>query len=472
MVTIAPPPDNLTYITYWSNDGTSVAGSEPTAAISVNVANGLFTIALGDTNMPGMAAVDASVFCQPNLQLRIWFDDGVHGSAALNPVQNLTATPYASVATAALGLAGVLKDNTIGAGFNATVGGGLGNICSNFHATVGGGYSNTASGYNATVCGGALNVASGSYNATVCGGAQNVASGAYSAVLGGDVNVASGSDSVACGGEFNLARGDFSFAAGHGADALHSGSFVWSDSSGGSFASTANNQFCVRAAGGLLFAGDVAFDTSAYHHLSLSGGNSLGFLYGAYETNLDGINLSYNYYASAPTGGAHIINPGGGTSRITVGYGEIDLAVGGVNSSPSIVMLRATTSGVCVNGTVNNCSDRNVKQDFAPVSPSEILDRVVQLPVSEWGYKMDAATRHIGPMAQDFYAAFNVGSDDKHLAPIDESGVALAAIQGLNQKLTAELEQKQTEITELKHSLSELKDLIAELAAHQKGDVK
>jgi hypothetical protein len=534
-VTIASPPDSSTFVTYWSNDGTSAAGSEPNAAVNVNVANGLFTVVLGDTTLANMAAIDTSVFCQPNLQLRIWFNDGVHGSAALSPVQNLTSAPYASVATTALGLAGVVKHNTIGSNQNATVGGGYGNFSTNIYTTVGGGYANIANGSTATVGGGGANLASGPFAATVGGGYANVSSGTaatiaggyqnwsagnYAAIGGGLQNSAAGAGAVVggggyngsfnyagnlasgvcstisggygntnagnysticggaynfanssgyatmtggshnncsgyfgtvCGGNGNTAAGDFSFAAGRGAQALHTGSFVWADSSGG-FSSTAQNQFAVRAAGGLLFAGDVAFDPSAYHHLSLSGGNSTGFLYGAYENNTDGISLSYNYYASAPTGGGHVIRSDGPTSRVTVGYGSIELAVGGVGSAPSTVMLRATTSGVCVNGTVNNCSDRNVKQDFAPVSPSEILDRVAQLPVSEWSYKMDATTRHIGPMAQDFYAAFNVGSDDKHIAPIDESGVALAAIQALNQKL----HDKESEIEMLKERLDKL----------------
>ena len=100
-VTIDPPPANITYITYWSNDGTSSAGSEPSAAVSVAVTNGLFTVALGDTSQANMAAINAVLFAQPNLQLRIWFSDGVNGFAALRPVQNLTPTPYASFATAA-----------------------------------------------------------------------------------------------------------------------------------------------------------------------------------------------------------------------------------------------------------------------------------------------------------------------------------------------------------------------------------
>jgi len=95
LVTIDPPPPNILYTTYWSNDGTSVNGSEPSAAVSVGVNNGLFTVVLGDTTLPNMAVLDASVFTQPDLELRIWFNDGVHGSAALSPVQNLTPAPYA-----------------------------------------------------------------------------------------------------------------------------------------------------------------------------------------------------------------------------------------------------------------------------------------------------------------------------------------------------------------------------------------
>jgi hypothetical protein len=93
-ITIAPPPANISYTTYWSNDGSSSAGSEPTAAISAEVTSGLFAVVLGDATVANMTAIDASLFTQPDLQLRIWFNDGVNGFAALNPLQNLTPTPY------------------------------------------------------------------------------------------------------------------------------------------------------------------------------------------------------------------------------------------------------------------------------------------------------------------------------------------------------------------------------------------
>ena len=107
-VALSAPPANISYTTYWSNDGTSSAGSQPTAAVGVGVANGLFTVGLGDTTIANMTAISASLFAQPNLQLRIWFSDGVNGYAALSPVQNLTPSPYAITANTASNLLGTL----------------------------------------------------------------------------------------------------------------------------------------------------------------------------------------------------------------------------------------------------------------------------------------------------------------------------------------------------------------------------
>ena len=104
---------DITYTTYWSNDGTSVHGSEPSAAVSVGVNDGLFTVVLGDTTLANMTAISASLFTQPNLQLRIWFNDGVHGFAALNPAQNLTPAPYADFANTASSVTGTVSATQI-----------------------------------------------------------------------------------------------------------------------------------------------------------------------------------------------------------------------------------------------------------------------------------------------------------------------------------------------------------------------
>jgi hypothetical protein len=92
------------------------------------------------------------------------------------------------------------------------------------------------------------------------------------------------------------------------------------------------------------------------------------------------------------------------------------------------------------------------------VNSREVLEKVVSLPVTRWTYKAAPGEKHLGPMAQDFYDAFNVGPDDKHIATVDADGVALAAIQGLNQKL-------ESENAELKSRLEKLERLVESLVA-------
>ena len=71
-----------------------------------------------------------------------------------------------------------------------------------------------------------------------------------------------------------------------------------------------------------------------------------------------------------------------------------------------------------------------------PVNGQELLERLAALPISEWNYDFDdASIRHLGPMAQDFATAFGMGEDDRHISTSNADGVALAAVQGLNQKV-------------------------------------
>lgn len=107
-VTVAPPPPD--YTTLWSNDGTSVNGSEPSAAVSVNVIQGLFTVLVGNTAMANMTAIPPGIFpTSTNLQLMIWFSDGVNGFAMINPPQSLMPTPYADFASTASNLSGTIS---------------------------------------------------------------------------------------------------------------------------------------------------------------------------------------------------------------------------------------------------------------------------------------------------------------------------------------------------------------------------
>jgi hypothetical protein len=92
--------------------------------------------------------------------------------------------------------------------------------------------------------------------------------------------------------------------------------------------------------------------------------------------------------------------------------------------------------GLCCAGTPAVCSslcpsDRALKDNFGSVDPVDMLERVRALPISTWNYTGDVSVGQIGPMSQGFAATFGVGSDDRHIHPLDGQGVALAAIQGL-----------------------------------------
>jgi len=82
-------------------------------------------------------------------------------------------------------------------------------------------------------------------------------------------------------------------------------------------------------------------------------------------------------------------------------------------------------------GAWSNLSDRTMKTGVIPLDDASVLAKVAALPVSEWSYTSEHGVRHVGPMAQDFYAAFRVGEYDRHITSIDEDGVALAAIKAL-----------------------------------------
>jgi hypothetical protein len=109
----------------------------------------------------------------------------------------------------------------------------------------------------------------------------------------------------------------------------------------------------------------------------------------------------------------------------------------------------------------NPCaSDRNIKDNFQPVDEQAILDKVAQLPIETWNYTdREPGVKHIGPMAQDFMAAFGVGDSDKHIHMVDANGVNLAAIKALNRKL----EEKDAQIDALSEKLDAVMKKLEEL---------
>ncbi len=140
-------------------------------------------------------------------------------------------------------------NNEVTADFG-TIGGGSDNHAYGEHATVAGGEEGFATARSATVGGGHDNQASGEF-ATVAGGYENTATAEAATAGGGHFNRAQGAYATVPGGKDNRAAGRYSFAAGHRAWASHDGAFVWADTTNMEFASTAPNQFLIRASGGV-----------------------------------------------------------------------------------------------------------------------------------------------------------------------------------------------------------------------------
>jgi hypothetical protein len=247
---------------------------------------------------------------------------------------------------------------------------------------------------------------------TVSGGKLNKASGAASSVGGGAANTASAEAAVVAGGEFNTASGLESFV-GSGED---------------------NNASGPRStvAGGGLNTASGFFSTVPGGDWNTAGGN-YSFAAGRHASATED-----GAFVWSDSTGDRVISPKADTFTVQAS-GGIWL---GTTSTPSIVaghFIDTSTGGFLSSaGVWTNSSDRAKKHDFRPLDKRFLLERLARMPVTSWSYKAETpSVRHIGPIAQDFYQAFGLGLDNKHITTIDEGGIALAAIQGLYRQNTA-----------------------------------
>jgi ribosomal protein S6E (S10) len=116
-----------------------------------------------------------------------------------------------------------------------------------------------------------------------------------------------------------------------------------------------------------------------------------------------------------------------------IGWGFGTSPVGGADA---IRVGTDATNGngatLSLGGVWTNTSDRNKKENFTAIDRISLLNKIAQLPITQWNYKGESrSVTHIGPMAQDFFNLFQVGKDDKSISTIDPAGIALAAIQQL-----------------------------------------
>jgi len=304
---------------------------------------------------------------------------------------------------------------TVGGGENNQAGNDAGATDDKLYATVGGGWINTASGDSSTVGGGQNNVASGDYAATVSGGWINTASGDSSTVGGGQFNTSSGSASTVGGG-------------------LHNDASNFQATVAGGFCNTASGINAIVPGGDHNTAqGQASFAAGQRAKANHDG----AFVWGD-MSNDDIASTGWNQFIVRASGGIWF----GATSSPDIPAGRF------INTSTG---AHLTTGGAWTNG-----SDRARKENFASVDEHDILTRLASIPIETWNYKAeDPSSRHMGPMAQDFYAAFGMGEDNKHITTVDADGVALAAIQGLYELV----KEKDAEIAELKERLKALEAL-------------
>ncbi len=287
-----------------------------------------------------------------------------------------------------------------------TVAGGQANVAVGSSSTVLGGSSNTAHGSASTVAGGSRNNA-GLYSA-VLGGYQNTASGLESAVLGGSNNTASGDVSTILGGSANIASGNESTVLG-GTNNTASG-----------FGSIAGGRSARALHPGCMVLGDRS---TAFNNVSCAAPNQF------------------------------IVRALGGTYLFT--GGTTDLTYTGVYVGPG-------------SGAWAVYSDRDGKEEINAVDPVDVVKRLAAIPMATWQWKAEPnRVRHIGPMAQDFHAAFGLGASDRHISTVDADGVALAAVQGVYQLV----QQKDAEMAKLRSESAELKRELAELRTTQHREV-
>jgi trimeric autotransporter adhesin len=114
-------------------------------------------------------------------------------------------------------------------------------------------------------------------------------------------------------------------------------------------------------------------------------------------------------------------------------------------------------------GVFNCTSSRTTKENFLAIDGEELLASLRQIPVTSWNYVSEGRqARHIGPMAEDFYAAFGLGTSNTSIGVQDLAGISIAAVKALEER-TAQLQAKTAEVDELRARMLSLEERLARL---------
>jgi hypothetical protein len=259
-----------------------------------------------------------------------------------------------------------------------------------------------------TIGGGAFNQATAD-DAAVFSGYNNRSVADAATIAGGSNNSASGLVSVVSGGRDNAASGPGSSVGGGGGN--------WA----GGASSTVPGGLSNSATGIASFAAGVRAKAT----------NDYSFVWGG-SPSVDTVSTNPMSYTARAPGGFRLLT--------------------GTNNSSGAFLPANGSSWAAL-------SDSNAKTDVRPVDYRGILAKVAALPVTQWHYKHDPKRSYVGPMAQDFHAAFGLGSSDKTIGTLDSDGVMYAAIQGL----VEELKDRDAKISELKAKMEAMEERLNSL---------
>jgi hypothetical protein len=325
---------------------------------------------------------------------------------------NQATDHYATASGGAANQAGS-NDGEPASGRFAVVGGGVGNFSNGAVAAVGGGRNNRALGIESVVAGGRANLATATQG-TVIGGRMNRADG-VAVTVGGSSNFAAGPASAVLGGLSVLALAERAAIAG-GQDV-------------GGFSEAAVPGGTLNCAGGK---GSLAAGTQAKIRKPVAAANSIGCHGGLAGTDADGDEGTFSWADTQPVD----LVSDGPDRFIARARGGFHFGKDSAYTIPAGTLIATSAGGrLTTGGTWTNASSRALKTGFAAVDPAAMLARVLALEITRWRYTANAAEgEHLGPMAEDFHAAFGLGADATSISTVDATGVALAAIQGLQRK--------------------------------------
>jgi len=213
----------------------------------------------------------------------------------------------------------------------------------------------------------------------------------------------------------------------------------------------------VLKSGAKLAVEDISPTVAVRNVIKLSNNGSVGF-------ELEDTNLGNSWdFRTAANGGFLVSNIGVPGSKFQINTNGT-IAMNGAG-----FFLNGNTNNVSVAGThtalsYTSSSSRTVKQDFTKVDSKAVLEKIKDMEVTKWSYKTDSAkSKHIGPMAEDFYKLFGLGVDDKHVSATDMASIAIVAAKELQKENTA----LQAQLESQNKRLASLEKLVTNLASGQ-----